>query len=424
MGTSFGTILRDHRQRAGITQRQLADLAGLSERAVRDLEVKRTHRPRLDTVRMLVQALRLTGRAQHDFESAAGRARPADLASHALSGSIAPPTPTNGLVGREQEVHALIDWLVTRSERLVTLTGVGGVGKTRLAADIARRLHADDWPVLWISRQGAPQFPFEGSIRSYLDGSTANLADVVQGLSDVVGDKPSLLVCDAAESIDPLCAQLLLQRFTTLRIVLTARTPAGGPSERVFPVFPLLLPDRGGHEQWHEPTASILLLRNYVRYYVPEFDVTRENGRSLAAICNLVDGVPGTMKQISSRFAFSSSDCVLDQISRDYVRVVSQGTTHDSAPGVAESVHSAVAELTGRSRSFFGRLVRIPDSWSVDEAAQISGYSDVEAVDFVQDLLAHGLAMPTGKPQYPQFRILNMVRQFHGAPAREHCGLP
>ena len=150
----FGPILRRYRLDAGLTQEELAEQARLSPRAISDLERGARRAPRRDTVALLVEALHLAPEDRTTLEGAASAARRKGAATpdasdtlrasaSASTPGIALPRPLTPLVGREQEVAALTLLLQQNSVgigigvRLLTLTGPGGVGKTRLAMQVA-----------------------------------------------------------------------------------------------------------------------------------------------------------------------------------------------------------------------------------------------------------------------------------------------
>src|SRR5512144_2742673 len=135
---SFGAQLKALREAASFTQEELATIAGLSVHAVSALERGQRRRPHVDTVRALSAALDLTGATRDAlFESA--RAPAQDTAVDELSdGSL--PMPLTVLLGRDGDVQTLRQWLADPAARLITLIGPGGVGKTRLALEIARAI--------------------------------------------------------------------------------------------------------------------------------------------------------------------------------------------------------------------------------------------------------------------------------------------
>lgn len=134
---SFGTRLRRLREAAGITQEELAERAGLSAKGINDLERGERRRPYPHTVCSLADALKLSGDERASLlASVPRRSATAPAPSKMALGSVLPIAPTS-LVGREQDLGEVTDLLRRPEVRLITLTGVGGVGKTRLAQEVA-----------------------------------------------------------------------------------------------------------------------------------------------------------------------------------------------------------------------------------------------------------------------------------------------
>src|SRR5215213_11002404 len=135
---SFGHLLRRLRSAAGLSQEALAERAGLSRNGISDLERGARQVPRLETVRMLADALALS---DADRTALLATARPAllgvDASELSPSALIALPVPLTRLIGRKTEVITLGAALQDADTRLLTLAGPGGVGKTRLAIAIA-----------------------------------------------------------------------------------------------------------------------------------------------------------------------------------------------------------------------------------------------------------------------------------------------
>src|SRR5688572_1727281 len=135
---SFGAQLKTLREAAGFTQEELATIAGLSVHAVSALERGHRRRPHLETVRALSAALYLTGSLRDSFVASA-RATAVATAADELSGAGLPLALTT-LHGRDGDLQTLRHWLAGPELRLVTIIGPGGVGKTRLALELARRI--------------------------------------------------------------------------------------------------------------------------------------------------------------------------------------------------------------------------------------------------------------------------------------------
>ena len=146
LARSFGTVLKQYRLAATVSQEGLAERAGISVRGLSDLERGLSRAPRLDTLGRLADALGLHGRDREVLATAAGYP-PVEAATEFSAGVLSanapatayPPLPgyLTRLLGRDKEVATVAN-LLTRSEvRLLTLTGPGGVGKTRLAVHVA-----------------------------------------------------------------------------------------------------------------------------------------------------------------------------------------------------------------------------------------------------------------------------------------------
>ena len=135
---TFGAQLKALREAAGYTQEELATIAGLSVHAVSALERGERRRPHVETVRALSAALDLTAPSRDAFLGSA-RASARNTAVDELSG-VSLPLPMTALLGRDGDMQTLRDWLADPAVRLITLIGPGGVGKTRLALELARAI--------------------------------------------------------------------------------------------------------------------------------------------------------------------------------------------------------------------------------------------------------------------------------------------
>src|SRR4030095_14246370 len=138
---SFGGQLKALREAAGFTQEELATIAGLSVHAVSALERGERRRPHAETVRALSAALDLSG-SSRDALLGSARVTTSNVAIGSPRSGCLPLAPT-ALLGRDAELQTLRDWLADPAARLVTLVGPGGVGKTRLALELAHATAED-----------------------------------------------------------------------------------------------------------------------------------------------------------------------------------------------------------------------------------------------------------------------------------------
>jgi transcriptional regulator with XRE-family HTH domain len=250
--STFGALLRRHRLAAGLTQEGLAERAGVSARGVQDLERGVHAAPRADTVRMLADALQLEGEARAALIAAVHpelAAPPVSLAAPLRPAALPiPPTP---LVGREREVAAACALLRLpdgdEGARLLTLTGPGGVGKTRLALAVAGAVAADFADgAAWVelaSLRDAERVPaaLAGALGLREDGERP----LTETLKAALAGRQLLLVLDNLEQVleaAPLIAQLLAAA-PHVTVLATSRTRLRLRGERELLVEPLAVPD-------------------------------------------------------------------------------------------------------------------------------------------------------------------------------------
>ena len=248
----FGGLLRQLRADAGLTQEELAEAASISPRSVSDLERGINLTARKDTARLLADALGLAGPRRALFEATArGHAAAADvLAAHdpllTRPGNL--PAQLSAFIGREREVaevRALVE-----SARLVTLTGAGGCGKTRLGLQVAAGLLDGSGDGVWVAELAAvtDQDAVPTAICEALRLAAQPGLPALEALLDALAPQDVLIVVDNCEHLIGGCAktaEAIVRRCPRVHLLATSREPLGIGGETIYRVPSLSLPGPG-----------------------------------------------------------------------------------------------------------------------------------------------------------------------------------
>ncbi|GGW08009.1 XRE family transcriptional regulator [Streptomyces narbonensis] len=399
----FGGLLRHHRRRSGMTQQQMADLATLSVRAIRDLESGRARRPRQETARLLADVLRLTGATRDAFHEAARSHLPSEGPDAAGPETCTPPALLGTTVGREHEIRSLVELLTVDQQRLVSVVGLGGVGKTRVVREAAGLLRdGHGWRVLWV--QGAGLSPDLKEL--------PRLAPDATGAGGGHGHDVLLVLDGLARRAEGSLIHHLLARRPGLRVVVTGPTPSCLGGEQVMPIAPLPVPGRALD---HDAAAlaefpSVRLFLSHLRRlrpYAPRPAATP----AVAELCRALDGIPGALETTAAWGLVHAPEELLHSLARDPERFSAPPAAWGPASGsgsgpVARSL--AVLEPALRERLFV--LSALPGSWTLDEAAPLAGTSLADTAATVYGLLIHGLVRTADEDGRDRFRVLHRVR--------------
>ncbi|MFJ4184903.1 helix-turn-helix domain-containing protein [Kitasatospora sp. NPDC089509] len=407
----FGGLLKYQRERTGLTQQCLADHASLSVRAVRDMEAGRVQRPRQETVRLVADALGLRGRARSLFEAAARqRALVEELA--------APPAPRGAIIGREAESETLTQALTGHGDRLLSLVGLGGVGKSRLALDVAWRVHhTARWSVRWAAcgepQAGAARAPFAGP------AGTTTAHGGLDGLTDLIEDRPTLLVLDGADdTVGPAVLDELFRRCPELRVLLTSRAPLGLDGEQVVPLAPLAVPGPDPDPERAMGTAAVRLLLAHMRRLRPGLALDPADRPEVAALCRYLDGLPRALEYAAGWTLLESPARLLDRLAATPFSLPAPPVTLCERGDLRDTLDEANRRLTDRQRELLVLLAAEPGDWSVEEAAAVSGRPLQDCRATVQELLLRGLVRLVPAGDGARFAVLNLLRTL----CREHRG--
>jgi predicted ATPase/transcriptional regulator with XRE-family HTH domain/nucleotide-binding universal stress UspA family protein len=373
----FGAQLKALRAAAGFTQEELATIAGLSVHGVSALERGERRRPHVETVRAICAALDLTGAAR-DALLRTARA-PVETAVDELGG-FSLPLPLTTLLGREAELQTLGQWLTDPVARLITLTGPGGAGKTRLALEIAHTIAAErDRRVAFVSLAAVRDPRFVASvIAEGLGLSDVIAVDLPLRVRGTFGDRSLLLVLDNFEHLldaAPLVGDLLTS-VASLRVLVTSRAPLRVRGEREYAVGPLQL--REGAETLapadlaRAPAVRLFLER--VRDVQPDFRLTDRNGPTVVATCRRLDALPLALELAAPWLKVLTIEDLLRRLERD-VLLSSIGAR--DLPERQQTMNETVAWsyhlLSEHEQYAFRRFGALPGRFSIAAAAAVLG---------------------------------------------------
>jgi predicted ATPase/DNA-binding XRE family transcriptional regulator len=373
---TFGSHLKALREIAGYTQEELATIAGLSVHAVSALERGERRRPHVETVRALSAALDLTGPTRDAFLASA-RAPAHATAVDELSG-VSLPLPLTVLLGRETDVQTLRHWFAEPAARLITLIGPGGVGKTRLALELARAT-ADEGAtrVVFVLLTAIRDPAFVASaIAEALGLADVTAVDLPRRIRVACGDRPTLMVLDNFEHVldaAPLVAELLTS-VPSLRLLVTSRAPLRVRGEREYGVGPLAL--EPGSEA--TPLAdlarapAVRLFVERVRDVQPDFRLTSANGPTVTAICRRLDALPLALELAAPWLKVLTAEDLLRRLEHD-VLLSTEGPR--DLPERQQTMNATVAWsyqlLAPDEQRAFRRFGALPGRFSIDTAAAV-----------------------------------------------------
>jgi predicted ATPase/DNA-binding XRE family transcriptional regulator len=386
----FATLLRRYRRRRGLTQEELAESAGLSTASVSLLERGVTQTPQKSTVEMLSVALALPPEEAMEFLARARRSSHLEQGGASISAEAAYddglPVPLTPLLGREREQAALLDLLGRETTRLLTLTGPAGVGKTRLALELAatlRRERRQDVVFVGLIPVHEPERVLP-AIAEALGVRETDSLPLREAILHALQDRDILLALDNFEQVLPAARavlELLIAR-SRVKALVTSRSALNVRGERSFPVAPLALPSLQQLDSLKElrfvPAVALFLERAAAVW--PNFDITTQaEGRLVAEICTQLDGLPLAIELAAARVRHVGLSQLHDQIVAPSFLGVLAGGPQDLADH-QRAMRSTIAwsyDLLGETeRRLFRWLGVFIGGATVDALDAVAGLTD------------------------------------------------
>jgi predicted ATPase/DNA-binding XRE family transcriptional regulator len=421
---SFARLLKRSRVAAGLTQEALAERANLSVRTVSDLERGLKTRPHRDTVELLADALGLAPEDRAGFEASVPRGLPlvppADLT--ARPPSVLPPTTLTPLIGREREEAQVVSLLRREGTRLLTLTGTGGVGKTRLALQVAATLQedfADGLVVVSLSSIHDSSLVLS-SLARYLGVREAGDQPLLAGVTAHLREKQTLLLLDNFEQVveaAPLLLELL-SRCPRLSLLVTSRVPLHLRGEQELEVPPLPVPDSASVQSLDDVLLypAVALFLHQARAVKPDFQVSDHDAQVLVEICRKLDGLPLAIELAAARVKVLPLPALLARLEHS-LRVLTGGAR--DLPKRQQTMRNTIAWshdlLDEGQQRLFHRLAVFAGGCDLAAAEAVCNADEAlpfAMLDGLGSLVDQSLLLVEEQEDEPRFRLLETVKEF------------
>jgi len=329
------------------------------------------------------------------------------------------PVSTTSLLGRERAIGEVAGLVERPGVRLVTLTGPGGVGKTRLAVAVGERL-GDRFgagtvfvPLEAVTDPGLVLDAVGRAARADL----ARVGSSVQALAETFGDGAWLLILDNLEQVVQVARDLgeLLARCPGLAIVATSRTVLGLRAEREYPVPPLALPAGPAATSLAgiEASPAVALFVDRARAVRPGFALTEGNAVAVAEICRRLEGLPLAIELAAARVRLLDPPALLDRLVSSLDAL---GTGAVDLPERQRTLRATVEWSVGllevAERSLLEVAAVFAGGWTIQAVAQVAGLDEDRALELSEALARHSLVYLDSTGPRPRARMLETVREF------------
>jgi len=331
------------------------------------------------------------------------------------------PIQLTSFVGREREIAEVKSVLTT--SRLLTLTGAGGSGKTRLALQVSAGVLEEFKDGVWLVELAAMADPtlVPQTVASALSVHEQSGRPLLTTLSDLLQPKHVLLILDICEHLVEACGHLagtLLRTCQNLRILATSRVVLGVPGEAIWRVPPLSLPDSR-----HPATLEHLTQYEAVRLFVERavssqqgFALTNGNAPAVLQVCHRLDGIPLAIELAAARVKVLAAEQIAARLD-DRFRLLTGGSR--SAVPHHHTLRAAMdwsyELLLKKERILFRRLSVFAGGWTLESAEAVCSEDSIEPseiLDLLAQLVDKSLVMVETHSGEARYRLLETVRQY------------
>ncbi|MET0495106.1 MAG: AAA family ATPase, partial [Actinoplanes sp.] len=349
--------------------------------------------------------------------------------SRGLLGNL--PAEVTSFVGRRHDVTSVRRMLST--SRLVTLTGAGGVGKTRLGQRVGLEVRRAFPDGVWLVELAElrDEDLVAVTVAEALGVREESVRPDAPGLADFLADRRALLILDNCEHLVAACADLaekLLRACPDLSILVTSRQPLRIAGEATLTVQPLSVPEPDAActpaDLPRYESASLLVER--ATAVLPGFEVTEANAATIAALCQALEGMPLAIELAVARLRVLTLEQILDRLTDRY-RLLTSGARN--APARQQTLRALIDwswELCSeRERVLWSRLSVFSGGFELDAAEHIATDETLPAeaiLDLVASLVDQSVISRTGDGPRARYKMLEVVREYGAARLAEAEG--
>jgi predicted ATPase/transcriptional regulator with XRE-family HTH domain len=414
---SFAGLLRQLRSEARLTQEELAEAARLSPRSVSDLERGINRTARKDTALLLADALGLAGPVREVFVAAARGQVPAAKVLAVMSASRSNlPAPVDSFVGRQMELAEVTR--AVHAGRLVTLTGPGGSGKTRLALEAAASLVPEFADGVWLVElatisDGGRLLGIVAQVLGVSDRPGEALGDT---LARWLRDRHLLLILDNCEHVVDAAGrfcQRLLPACSGLCVLATSREFLAVRGEHAIETPPLAVPD----------DPALAPLSDAVQLFLARavagaswFRPDEADLGMVTQVCRRLDGLPLAIELAAARLRALSLPQLAARLDEQFWLLTGMSRTEVSRQRTLEAVVAWSYDLLSEvEQRVFARLAVFPDHFTLEMAEAVvsePGTGEFDVVDIVSRLVDKSLVTTVNAPDGLRYRLLEMLRQY------------
>ncbi|HJQ13623.1 MAG TPA: BTAD domain-containing putative transcriptional regulator [Anaerolineales bacterium] len=324
------------------------------------------------------------------------------------------PLQLSSFIGREKEQKTIAKLIA--SNRLVTLVGTGGIGKTSLALYVGHKLLHEYPDGIWFVALDALSDPalVPQTVAAVFDIRERSDKPILELLTHALSTKTALLILDNSEHLLDACAQLvtaLLQTCPGLKILATSREPLAMAGEATYRIPSLSLPERrqDSLEKLSEYEA-VRMFAERAGLVQSAFELTKENMQAVAAICRKVDGIPLAIELAAARVNILQVDEILHQLEESFHLLANQSRTTSSRHQTLQaSMDWSWRLLEESERVFLRQLSIFAGGWTLDAAQAVC---DGNVLELTSALVKKSLIVVQQTRHGTRYRFHEIVRQY------------